>query len=88
MKILVDSREQAPWRFPDDIETARATLATGDYSVAGLESHVCIERKSLSDLVACLGVERDRFKRELARMRAFALAVVVVEGSLQQLADG
>ena len=37
------------------------------------------ERKSLADLVACLSVERERFARELARLRGFDSCAVVVE---------
>ena len=54
MKIIIDSREQRPFDFLSqngDIETERGTLDTGDYSVAGLESRVAVERKSLADLV-------------------------------------
>jgi DNA excision repair protein ERCC-4 len=64
MRIVVDSREQAPFLFEGyGAEVAQGTLTAGDYSLAGLESLVAVERKSLSDLVACLGRERDRFER-------------------------
>jgi ERCC4-type nuclease len=68
--ILVDSREQRPW-FSTQLAAGtaqRATLPTADYTIAGLEHLVLIERKSLQDLVAVVGYGRDRFERELARM--------------------
>lgn len=70
MKIIIDTREQAPFAFRHermDATTEPGTLAVGDYSLAGLEDRVAVERKSLPDLVMCLGRERERFERELAR---------------------
>jgi DNA excision repair protein ERCC-4 len=57
----------------------RATLATGDYSVRGLEHKVALERKSLSDLVMCVGRERERFEKELQRLMAYETRAVIVE---------
>ena len=91
MTILVDTREQAPFSFlacGADIETARAALPIGDYSLAGLQSRVAVERKSLPDLVQCLGTDRERFERELLRAAALDAFCVVVESSWQALADG
>ncbi len=54
MKLVVDNREQVPYRFeaeqyqPVSIETNN--LTTGDYSLQGFESYIAIERKSLADL--------------------------------------
>ncbi|WP_428567062.1 MAG: ERCC4 domain-containing protein [Solidesulfovibrio sp. DCME] len=63
-------------------------MTAGDYSLAGLESLVAVERKSLPDLVACLGRERERFERELERLRGFESAAVVVESPMADLALG
>jgi len=62
MKILVDTREQTPWSFPKTEQVERAGLTTGDYSLAGLEGLVAIERKSLEDFVSCCGKGRERWK--------------------------
>ena len=89
MKIVVDSREQAAFPFTGyDAYVTQGTLTAGDYSLAGLESLVAVERKSLPDLVACLGRERDRFVRELERLRGFESAAVVVESPISALALG
>lgn len=91
MKIIVDTREQRPFTFLSqngDIETERGTLTLGDYSLAGLESCVAVERKSLADLVMCLGTERERFQRELMRAAALEAFCVVVEATWQDLAAG
>jgi ERCC4-type nuclease len=66
--IVVDSREQNALPFAH-FPTECATLYTGDYSARGLEGSFCIERKSLADLAGSLTHDRDRFTRELERMR-------------------
>ena len=85
--IVVDTREQEPWSFRD-VPTESGTLDTGDYSVRGLEHRVAVERKSLDDLLACVGRERDRFKRELQRLRAYRFRCLVVEASHADLECG
>ena len=77
---LIDTREQCPFDL-SPLAMEPATLATGDYSVKGLESFVAIERKSLTDLLACCGRERDRFERELHRLLSYSVKAVVVESS-------
>ena len=91
MKIIIDTREQEPFTFRHEkmnATTELGTLAVGDYSLAGLEDKVAVERKSLSDLVMCLGRERERFERELARGAALDAFAVVCEGSWLELARG
>jgi ERCC4-type nuclease len=75
---IVDTREQTPLDLPR-IRTESGTLTTGDYSVRGLEHVVAVERKSLDDLVACCGRERDRFDREVQRLLAYPVRALVVE---------
>lgn len=89
LRIAVDSREQAPFTFsgfPCTVEVG--TLATADYSLHGFTDRVGIERKSLGDLVACLSTDRERFTRELSRLRGFNAAVVVVESPASDLRAG
>ena len=90
MKILVDTREQAPFAFDKyECETVQGTLPTGDYSLAGLKDRVAVERKSLDDLIGCLmGASRERFERELARAAGLDRFAVVVEAGLQDMAQG
>ena len=92
--FLVDTREQTPLDFSkipnrEMFRVERASLVTGDYSVRGLQdSEICIERKSLPDLLACVGRERERFEKELLRMRAFPCRLVVVEATWQEMTEG
>jgi ERCC4-type nuclease len=83
--IAVDTREQAPWRFP---QSQRVTLATGDYSVVGLEDRITIERKSLADAYGSIGRGRSRFQREWERMAEFDYAACVIEASLAEFLAG
>ena len=64
MRILIDTREQLPLDFARyEVDVERATLATADYSLQGLETIVGVERKSESDLLGSLTQGRDRFER-------------------------
>lgn len=84
---VIDTREQCPWSLAP-LRTQPGTLATGDYSVFGLEHEICIERKSLPDLIACIGLERERFERELGRMANYSTRAVIVEATWLQLTQG
>ena len=90
MKVVVDSREQKPYCFEDfpDVEVIKGSLPQGDYSLPGLENHVAIERKSLSDLTLCLGRDRQRFSREMYRARGMECFAIVVESTWAALAGG
>jgi len=89
MLIVCDTREQAPLDFsPFGATVERSGLATGDYSVKGLEHLVAVERKSLPDLVGSLTRERERFERELQRGAGLRLFGVVVEGTMTELVHG
>ena len=92
MRVIVDSREQAPFPFRgpryEGVTVEVGGLTVGDYSLAGLTDRVAVERKSLPDLVMCLGRERERFERELARGAALDAFCVVVEASWADLAGG
>lgn len=68
-----------PYIIPLDV----AGLKTGDYSLAGYEDIIAIERKSKQDAYSTFCHEHDRFERELARLNALpGWAGVVVEASL------
>lgn len=91
--VLIDGREKAPYRFtgltgdaaqqrrPIIVPTEWAHLATGDYTIRGLEGAVAVERKSLADLFSTLGQHRERFEAEHERLAAMRRAVVIVEAT-------
>lgn len=84
---IIDSREQQPLDL-QPLRTEAGTLSTGDYSAKGLEHVVRIERKSLSDLVGCVGRERERFDREVQRLLAYQVRVLLVEASWADIEAG
>jgi len=89
LNIVCDSREQLPFAFAGyPVEVTTETLEAGDYSLAGFTRRIAIERKALSDLVNCLGGERERFERELARLRGYDFAAVVIESPSEILQQG
>ena len=85
--IIIDTREQTPFEFVT-LKSELGTLDTADYSVAGLTHLIAVERKSLDDLLACCGHGRDRFKRELQRLKAFRFRLLVVECDAADLEAG
>ena len=85
--IVIDSREQTPLAF-ENLPAEVGTLGTGDYSIRGLEHLIAVERKSLPDLLACCGRERDRFKRELQRLKAYPFRLLVIETTAAELEAG
>lgn len=87
--VVVDTREQLPYEFDHGIfEVTSAALASGDYSLAGFETRVAIERKSLSDFLGSITAGRDRFFRELERLSRLEFAAVVVEADFRALCSG
>lgn len=87
--IIIDTREQRPFlftKYPCAIK--RVGLKQGDYSVEGLEDRIAIERKSLSDLVGTLTQGRDRFYRELDRLKDYDFVAIVIEATYRQVAHG
>lgn len=79
--ILVDTREQRALKFHPTFKTERICLKTGDYSCKHLEHIVALERKSLSDLIGCIGRDRERFENNITRLKSFPVRAIIVEGS-------
>jgi len=84
---IVDTREQIRLDLAP-LQTVEGTLQTGDYSILGLESIVAVERKSLGDLLSCVGQHRERFEREVQRLFAYPVRALVVESSWPDLEQG
>jgi DNA excision repair protein ERCC-4 len=79
--VIIDTREQTPLAF-QNLPAERGTLTTGDYSFRGGEDLFAVERKSVADLIACCcGENRQRFERELHRLRGFRFARLLIVGS-------
>ena len=85
--VVIDTREQTPLDL-QPLLTVTGTLATGDYSVLGLETVVAVERKSLPDLIGCVGRERERFDREVQRLLAYPVRALIIEATWGDIEAG
>jgi ERCC4-type nuclease len=90
MKIIIDTREQAPLKFRkskkiDGIITKK--LDTGDYSVEGYEDKIAIERKSPEDFLGTMGRGNKRFQKELKRAMRLDYFAIVIEAPYTVLRD-
>ncbi len=83
--IVIDTREQRPWEFPEWVDRRHHVLPFGDYALEG-DNGYAIERKSLTDFVGTLFTGWERFQREIERARAsFAKIVIFVEADYHQI---
>lgn len=88
LQIVCDTREQKPWTFQGyNAVVTRAGLRSGDYSVAGHEHEIALERKSMDDFVQSLSHSRAKFEAEIERMSSMAFSAVLVEGSAKDVID-
>jgi ERCC4-type nuclease len=89
MQIIVDTREQTPWKFPkekyDDVELISQKLDQGDYSLVGHEHRVCIERKNKDDYLMSITSGRQRFERECTRLSEIEFPFIVIEGTISRV---
>ncbi len=84
---IIDSSEDLPLDLAP-LRTETKHLVTGDYSVKGLEHVISIERKSLTDLLLCVGRERGRFDREMHRILAYPARALVIESTWPEIEGG
>jgi len=85
-KVIIDTREKTPWEFehPCIEETISKKLDTGDYSVEGMETSLCIERKRSVQEVA-INVREPRFIEELKRMQTYKHRFIICEFSVDDI---
>ncbi len=86
--VIVDTREQKNlWSFTnyDEVENViEKKLDTGDYTIAGLEDRLCIERKhNIGELAK--NITEQRFERELERMSRFPHSFLILEFGLDEV---
>lgn len=100
--IIVDSSEQAPFLFRSfgagvinhktkgllSIPLVRKGLKTGDYSIEGYELDMSVERKSKNDFFMCMGSDRDRFEKQIARLSQLRVGAIVIEASWESVFAG
>ncbi len=81
---IIDTRESRPLSL-SPLKIERACLETADYSIKGHEDKVALELKELPDFIACCTFERDRFERELVRMRDFKHKAIVIKATWSEI---
>src|ERR1700733_13721123 len=86
-KIIIDTREKTPLKFTG-IETIRAGLKTGDYSIEGFEDKITIERKSLADLIQSISRDRRRFEECIQRLLEYEAKALLIEATPMALQEG
>jgi len=82
-KIIIDTREQCPWEFPEHA-TSKRKLDTGDYSLEGFENILCIERKKNIAEIAN-NITESRFVDVIDRMSKFKFAFLLIECNYDSL---
>lgn len=88
MIVIQDTREKYPWDFSfyNDITVERTKLDTGDYSIKGYETEICLERKrSVAEIAINLGKKAKQFEEEFARMATFRYAFVICEFNIEDI---
>lgn len=89
VNVVVDTREQEPYSLPSErFLIERRALPAGDYSLAGFEHDVAIERKTAEDFVHTVIRERDRFRSELRKLQNYVCSCIVVEADFEELLSG
>jgi len=91
--VIVDTREQSP--LPVFMNHGnwiggerRCALKTGDYSIEGMESLLSLERKSLTDIVACTVTNRKRFLASCTRLSKFRWKAILIEATFEDIKSG
>jgi hypothetical protein len=80
--IEIDSREQTPLVFTRLQSVSGATLPEGDYRIAGVVDFAIERKGSLDELASCcVGHNRDRFERELFRLRPYRFKRLLIVGA-------
>ena len=91
--VLVDTREKQALplfaNHPNWIAgERRKAMKTGDYTVEEMERELCLERKSLADLVACTVTYRERFLKSCARLAQFRWKAILIEATYEDIKGG
>jgi len=92
--ILIDAQEKQPWTFQGFVEKGQPIIqpirwqslgpSHGDYTVAGGERYVHVERKSVDDAIGTFlahGERRERWERTLQFLAEIPYGHVIIEGS-------
>ena len=89
MLVVIDNRERLPYTFQppryEGVNVEFGTLQTADYTLAGLQDYIGLERKTIDDLAGTLTAGRERFTRECERGKGFDYFGLIIEASLEDV---
>ncbi len=88
--VLVDTREQMPFPLAENHPNwiggeKRLKLASGDYSIEGMQDVLSLERKSLADAIGSTMAGRARFIRSCERLAAFRWKAIIIEATYEDM---
>jgi ERCC4-type nuclease len=87
--LIIDTREKVPWDFEGDSDfedVIYCKLDVGDYSIAGMEDIITIERKAGADeLFNNFSQNKQRIYAEIDRMQNHKIKVIVIEQTLEDI---
>lgn len=91
--LMIDTREQNPLNFKKWVDKFEhiisATLTEGDYTVyvPGDNRKIAFERKSLQDLVGTVARGKDRFRKELERLKQYEYRAIIIESTYSKVSS-
>jgi len=84
--VIIDSREKAPWKFPLARTTVKCLQSYGyDYTLAGMQNIMGVERKSLQDFWHRVSTMRrwDKFcSGQLRKLAKLKHPIIIIEGNI------
>lgn len=87
--MLIDTRERTPWNFDGDDDFSaieHIKIDAGDYTIAGMETIITIERKASADeLLNNFYENKERILAEFDRMKDYKFKFIVVEQDLETI---
>jgi hypothetical protein len=79
--LVIDRKEQRPLTFTR-LQSIWATLPEGDIAIAGVQDWICERKGTLDELASCcVGHNRDRFEKELFRLRPYRFKRLLLVGA-------
>jgi hypothetical protein len=86
-RLIEDTRCQQKMPWPEGIEVERRTMPEADYTSEKLWGVAAIELKR-ADFAAAVGSDRERFDREVARLKPYRWKCIVVADEILSVYRG
>jgi len=88
-QVVIDTREQLPYRFKNSITMG---LPTGDYTIKYgnriyADKIICERKSRVGELYAATGKDRERWERELTRLSKIEFRFILLEFSFMDIVN-